>query len=310
MDIRELKYFAQIAKDGNFSTAAAKLSISQPALSKVIQKMEDQLGVSLFYTFQRRQKLTDAGTILLEHALRVINGYDSIVETTHLDKSFYQGQVCVGFPPIAGICYFSELIISFSKLYPGIKVSIQEAGSQDILDAVDSGALDVGCVSAPIPEDKFDHALFVRDDFLLAVSSRHPLAEKDHVTFAKLKNENFILSSSQFHSHQTVRFACREAGFEPLVSIESNRWDFTAQMVRLNCGISVLPSSLFKRFSFPDIHLLRIDHPAMRHQLELITKKDGYVSYSVNCFISHVMQWMEADPDASSLVSPVARRID
>ena len=60
MDIRELKYFAQIAKDGNFSTAAAKLSISQPALSKVIQKMEDQLGVSLFYTFQRRQKLTDA----------------------------------------------------------------------------------------------------------------------------------------------------------------------------------------------------------------------------------------------------------
>ena len=130
------------------------------------------------------------------------------------------------------------------------------------------------------------------------------------MTFAELKNENFILSSSRFHSHQTVRFACREAGFEPLVSIESNRWDFTAQMVRLNCGVSVLPSSLFKRFSFPDIRLLKIDHPAMRHQLELITKKDGYVSYAVNCFISHVMQRMEQDPDASSLVSPVARRID
>lgn len=81
-------------------------------------------------------------------------------------------------------------------------------------------------------------------------------------------------------------------------------------MVRLNYGISVLPSSIFKRFSFPDIHLLQIGHPAMRHQLELITKKDGYVSYAVNCFISHVMQRMEADPDASSLISPVARRID
>ena len=310
MDIRELKYFAQIAKDGSFSTAAAKLSISQPALSKVIQKMEDQLGVSLFYTFQRRQKLTDAGAILLEHALRVINGYDSIVESTHLDKTFYQGQVCVGFPPIAGICYFSEFIISFSKLYPGIKVSILEAGSQDILDAVDSGGLDLGCVSAPIPEDKFDHARFVKDDFLLAVSSQHPLACKDHVTFDELKNENFILSSSSYHSHQIVRFACRESGFEPQVSVESNRWDFTAQMVRLNYGISVLPSSIFKRFSFPDIHLLQIAHPAMRHHLELITKKDGYVSYAVNCFISHVMQRMEADPDASSLVSPVARRID
>ena len=175
---------------------------------------------------------------------------------------------------------------------------------------MDSGALDLGCVSAPIPEDKFDHARFVKDDFLLSVSSQHPLACKDHVTFDELKNENFILSSSSYHSHQIVRFACRESGFEPQVSVESNRWDFTAQMVRLNYGISVLPSSIFKRFSFPDIHLLQIDHPAMRHQLELITKKDGYVSYAVNCFISHVMQRMEADPDASSLVSPVARRID
>ena len=87
---------------------------------------------------------------------------------------------------------------------------------------MDSGALDLGCVSAPIPEDKFDHARFVKDDFLLAVSSQHPLACKDHVTFDELKNENFILSSS-YHSHQIVRFACRESGFEPQVSVESNR---------------------------------------------------------------------------------------
>lgn len=310
MDIRELKYFAQIAKDGNYSTAANKLAISQPALSKVIQKMEDQLGVKLFYTFQRRQKLTDAGVILLEHAIRVINGYDSIIEATHLDKSFYQGQLYVGFPPVGGICYFSELIVDFSKLYPGIKVIIQEAGSQDILDGVDIGALDVGCVSAPIPEDKFDHALFVKDAFVLAVSSRHPLASRKTATFQDLKNENFILSNNSFHSHQIVRFACREAGFEPKISIESNRWDFTIQMVRLNYGISILPMSIFKRFSFPDVTLLEIQHPAMLHQLELITKKDGYVSYAANCFISHVMQRMEEDPDATTLISPTASRID
>lgn len=66
-------------------------------------------------------------------------------------------------------------------------------------------------------------------------------------------------------------------------------------MVRLNYGISVLPSSIFKRFSFPDIHLLQIGHPAMRHQLELITKKDGYVSYCGKLLYQHVMQRMEAD---------------
>lgn len=310
MDIRELKYFAQVAKDGNYSTAANKLYISQPALSKVIQKMESELGVKLFYPFQRKQKLTDVGEMLLKNAIRVISEYDSIIESTHMDKSIYQGQVYVGFPPIAGICYLSELIVGFSKQYPGIKLIIKEMGSQKILEDVDSGVLDVGCVSAPISEDKFDHALFVRDSFLLAVSNRHPLAERDSVTLPELKNESFLVADDSFSTYHAMRFACRESGFEPKIALYSSRWDFIVQMVRLNYGISFQPRSIFKRFSFPDVRLLEVEHPVMNHALELITKRDAYISHSVNCFISFVMSRMEKDPDATSLVSPLARRID
>lgn len=75
-----------------------------------------------------------------------------------------------------------------------------------------------------------------------------------------------------------MRYACREVGFDPKIALYSARWDFIVQMVRLNYGISFQPRSIFKRFSFPDIHLLEVRHPIMDHWLELITKKNVYTS--------------------------------
>ena len=310
MDIHELKCFAQAAKDGSYSVAAAKLCISQPALSKIIQRLEGELGTELFYTFQRRQRLTDAGELFLQKTIRIIDKYDGISEIVRPDKSVFHGQIFMGFPPIAGICYLSELIADFSREYPGIKICIKEAGSQRIIDEVESGTLDLGCVSAPVSEDLFDHARFVRDRFCLAVSSRHPLAQRDSVTLPELRNEMFIVSDASFSTNHAMRFMCREAGFDPRIALYSARWDFIVQMVRLNYGISFQPLSIFKRFFFPDIHLLDVDHPAMDHWLELITKKDSYTSREVNCLISFLMERMEKDPDASSLMSLVAKRID
>lgn len=272
--------------------------------------MERELGTKLFYTEHRQQCLTPEGQQLYEKASKVIAEYDEISEAVHADKGFCSGHVHIGFPDVAGTCFFCELIANFSHQYPNIKLHIREDGSQRILSDVESGALDVGCVVLPVPEDSFDASLFVRDSSCLVVSKDHPLARRDSVSLKELRDESFILLGAEFSTHYDIKTALQQAGFEPNIVMLSSQWDFVIQMVRLNYGISVLPSSIFKRFSFPDIHLLQIGHPAMRHQLELITKKDGYVSYAVNCFISHVMQRMEADPDASSLVSPVARRID
>ena len=156
MDIRELKYFTQVAVSANYSVAAEKLYISQPALSKVIQKMERELGVKLFYTERRQQHLTPEGQQLYEKAAKVIAEYDEIEESVHSDKGFFSGHVHIGFPNVAGTCFFCELIADFSRQYPNIKLHIREDGSQRILADVESGVLDVGCVVLPVPEATFD----------------------------------------------------------------------------------------------------------------------------------------------------------
>lgn len=308
MDIREMRYFAQVAKDGNYSVAAGKLDISQPALSKVIKKMEDEVGTPLFYVFQRRQRLTDAGEQLLEKVIRVINEYDRIVESAVMEKSIYQGQVVLGIPPIAGTCYFSELLAGFFQLYPGINLRITEEGTERILQDVSSGLLDVGCVSAPVSDELFDHALFVRDPFCLVVSQHHPLAERSIVKLEELQREAFILSGGEFAVSHTVRAACRAAGFEPNIALLSSRWDFIVQLVQRNYGIAIQPRSLFDRFTFPGVRILRIDHPAMEHSLELITKQGALISHSVNCFISYAMEQVSQGQFRSSLHQPIVYR--
>lgn len=296
MEIRELKYFVQVAKDGNYSTAAQKLYISQPALSKVIHKLEEEMGFEFFYTFKKRQNLTDRGQIFYEKAVRVISEYDSLAESANLEKNIYKGQIFLGFPPVAGTCYFCDLIAKFSKAYPGIKLNIEEKGANKILNGVELGTLDVGCVIGPVQSDRFDHIPFVQDTTCLAVSRNHPLAARERVSLEELKDETFVLLGSEFATHQDIKSACHGAGFEPKIALLSSQWDFVVQMVRRNFGIAFLPLSLFRRFSFPDIHLLQVEHAISVTKLELVTKHDCYVSRNVNCFVSFIMQELENEP--------------
>lgn len=310
MDIHELKCFAQVARDNSYSVAAAKLGLSQPALSKIIHRMESELNTDLFYTFRRKQRLTDAGEALLREAVRVIHEYDSIFELQRQDYASFQGEIYIGFPPIAGILYFSELIAGFSKQYPAIRIHIREDGSQAIMDEVTSGTLDVGCVSGPVSDDDFDHIRFIQDDFCLSVSRQHQLASREYVNLEELRDERFLVSDNRFSTYHTMRFACHEAGFEPKIALYSSRWDFIVQMVQMNYGISFQPRSVFRRFTFPNIHLLDVPHPAMKHWLELITRKDIYLSRASNLFIAYITEYVARNPEVSSLAAPIAKCIN
>ena len=86
MDIRELKYFIQIADSASYSSAAEKLYISQPALSKVIQKMEEELGYDLFFTHQRQQKLTSEGERFYYKASRLVDEYNDLLKPPQIQE--------------------------------------------------------------------------------------------------------------------------------------------------------------------------------------------------------------------------------
>lgn len=308
MDIRELKYFVRVAKDENYSTAASRLYISQPALSKVIRKIEEEVGFELFYTFQKRQKLTDRGQLLYEKALRVINEYDSITEHTKLEKTIYQGRVFVGFPVVAGSFFLSRLLVDFSRIHPGIHLTTFERGTQRVMDDIESSALDVGFCIAPVPEEKFNSTIIQRDENFIVVNKAHPLADKSVVDLEDLAGQAFILHDADFAMHHEFKAACNTAGFSPHIVMRSANWEFILQMVRLNYGISMLPKCIFNRYSFPDVSILKINAPIRYCSIAMITKKDAYQPRSVECFCNYVRSNIHTitNTPADQLIAPIS----
>ena len=133
MDIRQLRYFMAVAKAGSYSAAAAELNVAQPTLSISVRNLEQELGVTLFYTFDRRQHLTDEGERLLAGAQRLMEDYRRTIEEVQNTAGTAAGNLSVGLPPLMGTLYFAELIPEFAKKYPNMPAEIANAGPKPVV---------------------------------------------------------------------------------------------------------------------------------------------------------------------------------
>lgn len=114
MDFKQVSYFTAVAQEGSFSKASETLGVSQPTLSIAVKKLEEELGVKLFYSFDRRQHLTDEGLRLLDGTKQMLDLYRKTVEEVKTSNSFSSGTFTLGLSPLFGACFFGDLIPSFS----------------------------------------------------------------------------------------------------------------------------------------------------------------------------------------------------
>ena len=125
MDIRQIEYFAEVAKHLSFTKAASTLHVSQPSISKAIQNLEAELGVPLFYRSSKRLELTDAGQAVLVNAKQVLEAFKNIrSELTDL-MDLKKGQIRIGIPPIVGAEFFSKLVSQYKEQHPYIEIIIR-----------------------------------------------------------------------------------------------------------------------------------------------------------------------------------------
>src|SRR5690606_25520707 len=141
MDIRQVAYFVEVAKQKSFTKAAAALHISQPSLSKTIKKLEDELGTPLFYRARKGLELTDTKKVFLSNVQNLLDAFDNL--TAQLDDvgELKKGEIKIGIPPIIGAAFFSTVISKYIELYPSIRISLNEVGSNKIQEEVSDGEL-------------------------------------------------------------------------------------------------------------------------------------------------------------------------
>lgn len=221
MELRQLRYFVAVAEELNFSRAAGRIYMSQPALSQQIRKLEEELGVALFDRTNNRIRLTEAGRILLENSRKVLVQVEQTSRAVREAGGAESNRLKVGFPEYANHTRVADVLQAFRRRYPYVELEEHEMFTlQQTLQQVDDlreGRLDVGFMLGPVGEDALETEHVLDIELVAALPEAHPLADRDELSMKELSGERLILFSRKFHprSYDYVVGCCREAGFEP-----------------------------------------------------------------------------------------------
>lgn len=247
MEIRQLMYFIQIVKSGTYSAAAMQLYLSQPALSKAVKHLEEELGAKLLVQGDKRSEPTDVGRVLFERGQQLIREYNDLLGAVDEANSRNRGRLHFGIPYGLGQILFYRLTADFSRAFPEMELVVSGHGSAHIREEVLAGRLDIGAtLIPPEPEPGLEATVIMRDQFFLLLPRAHPLAGREGVRFAQLREEQFILLNEEFVMTRMTRQSCAMAGFAPRVKIVANRSDFIAELVADGQGIAVIAGGRYR----------------------------------------------------------------
>ncbi|TVZ77468.1 DNA-binding transcriptional LysR family regulator [Aeribacillus composti] len=279
-----MKCFLEVTRTGNFTTASENLFITQPALSRIIKSLEDEIGAPLFIRTRKKLILTDAGRILKKHALKIENQLQQL--DAELDKMFMQRkrQIRIGLPTITNSIFFSKLIASFHEEYPEVIFLLEEDGSKPVEEKVLNNLLDFGVVVLSEENENLDSIIFVNEKLKLVVSSSHRLAGKQEVSLQELKKEDFIMFDRDFVLRNLVINSCKEAGFQPKIISETSQLEFIQELVAYNIGITLLPESTCIELT-DDFKTITVTNPEIEWNLAMIWRKDASLSQIAQEFI-------------------------
>lgn len=295
MDIKQARYFMAVAREGSYSKAAETLDVSQPTLSIAVKKLEDELGVPLFYTFGRKQCLTDEGLRLMDGARQLLDIYQKTVEDVRSADSGTSGSFTLGLSPLFGACFFGDLIPSFSAAYPNIRIHMIEDGAYRIDQRIKEGSVDIAVTLNTEQLSSFASCHFSTQRNVALLHKSHPLAEAESLTVSQLREDQFAIFNEDFILHRQILSACREAGFRPKIALLSSQWDFMVELVARNRAVSILPKPVLDKHPNPNIRCVPLTDGMKYWDIVLAWNPDKYMPRACRLFLDYIRSNLPAD---------------
>ena len=263
MDIFQMKYVLALAKHLNFTLAAESCYISQSSLSQQLSKLEKELGVRLFDRTTRTIRITEAGQAFVDMAGKILRDVDSLEQTMATYAGFLRGTINIGAITALEKIGFSELVTEFYSRYPNLTLNIYQGKSLSLLDSLEKRNIDIAFVTQPREHSfsQIDFRLIGKDEYSLIVSDKHPLADRDTVELAQLKDEDFILQHPDQSVSGLCMQACAEAGFTPRVISRIETVSIAMNLARQGLGIVFLPAEIPEQYPMNGLRRLRLRKP-------------------------------------------------
>ncbi|TQR99679.1 LysR family transcriptional regulator [Paenibacillus ottowii] len=243
MDIKALKTFQMIVNYGSFMRAAEALNYAQSTVTMQIQKLESDLGVQLIER-GKKIKLTEAGRMLYEQSLHIVKDMEQLQENMENLQRGTAGDIRIGVTEPTASYRLPEILKRFLTHYPHIRVSVEFGNTPTLSERILQGDVDIALCSAPdLGSELYFEPLF-KENFVVLMPERHPLAEKEYIGPADLQGHRLLITSSICPYRRKLEMVMREYGITTLDTMEIGSMTALKSYVECELGIALVPQIL------------------------------------------------------------------
>ena len=283
--IKDMRAFFAIVEEGNISHAAQRLGIAQPALSRQMKHLEENLSVKLFERGSRRIRLTEAGHVLYNRVESILGMVDGAIREIDELSSGTKGTIRIGTITTSGAMILPDLVAEFRKLYPDVTFEIWEAEGARILELLDSRIIELAITRTKV--DSMDYELLVlpNEPLVMVMNSQNVCGkDDDKIRLKELKEQPLIIPLRWKSNFIT---ACEKLNFEPKIICVSDSVVQGLLMVKMNLGLAMIPMSSRRLLTLTDGDLIykRIVEPEMTTHTVISWRKNQTLSTACRNFV-------------------------
>jgi DNA-binding transcriptional LysR family regulator len=293
MELRHLRHFVALAEERSFTAAAARELIVQSGLSSSIRALEKDMGALLFVRGTRPVRLTPEGQALLPAARHALDAAEAARQAVQDVHGVLTGSLRIGTLQTSGHTLpFAAWLAQFSRMHPGVDISVRQLPSVQMLEMVADGELDCALLSVvPDRGAGLDIVPLVSEPLVLACSPEHRLAAAGTVTLADLDGERFVETDPGWAIRMLTDEAFRTAGLTRRVVYEVNEWAMVLELVAAGMGVALVPAGIdFAQHpaTAGALRLLPLTGTTPQRRVDLVFPKGHAASPAARRFADHV----------------------
>jgi DNA-binding transcriptional LysR family regulator len=275
MDLRQLEYFAAVARHRHFGRAAEDLYVTQSAVSQQVRRLEAELGLALLERTSRGVELTAAGADLLTRAEAILADVAGAQAAMDEHAGSLRGGVRIA-ATTGDALALPPALAQFHRAHPSIRIALRQGSPDEVLSLVQKGSADlaVACLGDERPGPEVAAEPLAEEPLILIVAPEDPLAGAADVRLWDLRERPFILAEPGAALRDIVVSACAEAGFGPVPLFEVSEPTTVRFLVQAGLGVSLVPASWLVHPG-PPVGTATLAPPAPRHALSLLSRPGG-----------------------------------
>jgi DNA-binding transcriptional LysR family regulator len=292
VQLHQLRYVLCVAEERRFTRAAARLHVAQPSISSAVAALEHELGAPLFHRDRSEVTLTGAGEVFLPWARQVLADCEAGAAAVRDILGLQRGPLVLGTTPSLATNLLPAVLAKFHADYPGLDLTVHEAGSQDLVGRLEKGEMDLAVVILPIDRPWVESSALMEEELVLAVDASHPLAGRRSITVAELEHIPLVMFKDGYDLREATLAACRRAGFAPIMAVQGLEMYGALALTSAGVAAAVVPESVVGPSG--SLHAVRFRGGSFKRTIGLASRKDRPFTPAAKAFVAAVTEHVRA----------------